>query len=39
MKDPMRHKIDRYELPNTFDSIHFYPTIDSAVAAFRKAVG
>ena len=34
MKDPVRTKIDRYELTRTIDPMHFFPTIESAVAAF-----
>jgi high affinity sulfate transporter 1 len=36
LKDPVRRKIDRYQLTRTLDPAHFYPTIDSAVAAFRE---
>lgn len=39
MKDPVRAKIDRYELTRTIDPSHFYPTIDAAVAAFRAQTG
>jgi high affinity sulfate transporter 1 len=35
MKDPVRRKIERYELTRTIDPAHFYPTLDDAVAAFR----
>jgi high affinity sulfate transporter 1 len=34
MKDPVRDKINRYELTRTIDPTHFYPTIRSAVRAF-----
>ncbi|KUF18253.1 SulP family inorganic anion transporter [Streptomyces silvensis] len=35
LKDPVRHKIERYELTRTIDPHHFFPTIESAVTAFR----
>ena len=34
MKDPVRAKIDRYELTGTIDPDHFYPTVEAAVQAF-----
>ena len=34
MKDPVRGKIERYELTRTIDPTHFYPTIGAAVSAF-----
>ena len=37
MKDPVRHKITRYELTRTIDPTHFYPTIQAAVTAYRRA--
>ena len=36
LKDPVRAKIERYELTRTIDPTHFFPTIDSAVAAFLR---
>ncbi|HET6793073.1 MAG TPA: sulfate permease [Acidimicrobiales bacterium] len=36
MKDPVREKIERYELTRTIDPSHFFPTLDAAVAAFRS---
>ena len=36
LKDPVRRKIERYELTRTIDPRHFFPTIDAAVAAFRR---
>jgi high affinity sulfate transporter 1 len=39
MKDPVREKIDRYELTRTIDPNHFYPTIEAAVTAYRDASG
>ena len=35
----MRRKIERYGLTRTIDPRHFYPTIESAVAAFREETG
>jgi high affinity sulfate transporter 1 len=34
MKDPVRAKIERYELTRTIDPAHFFPTIESAMSAF-----
>ena len=39
MKDPVRAKIDRYELTKTIDPAHFFPTLDAAIAAFRAETG
>ena len=39
MKDPVRRKIDRYELTRTIDPSHFFPTLEAAVDAFRKKTG
>ena len=39
MKDPVRAKIERYELTRTIDPDHFFPTVESAVAAFRRETG
>ena len=36
MKDPVRRKIDRYELTQTIDPEHFFATLDAAVSAFRS---
>jgi high affinity sulfate transporter 1 len=36
MKDPVRRKIERYELTQTIDPSHFFPTLDSAVEAVRS---
>jgi MFS superfamily sulfate permease-like transporter len=35
MKDPVRRKIERYQLTRTIDPAHFFPTLEDAVAAFR----
>jgi high affinity sulfate transporter 1 len=39
LKDPVRRKIERYGLTRTIDARHFFPTIESAVAAFREETG
>jgi high affinity sulfate transporter 1 len=36
MKDPVRTKIERYELTRTIDPSHFFPTISAAVDAFGE---
>ncbi len=39
LKDPVREKIERYGLTRTIDPRHFFPTLESAVAAFAKETG
>ena len=39
MKDPVREKIERYELTRTIDPAHFFPTLDEAVAAYVAETG
>jgi high affinity sulfate transporter 1 len=39
MKDPVRRKVDRYQLTRTIDPAHFFPTLDDAVAAYRAQTG
>ena len=39
LKDPVRRKIERYGLTRTINPDHFFPTIESAVAAFRQQTG
>ena len=34
LKEPVRAKLERYELIGPLDPAHFYPTIDSAIAAY-----
>ena len=34
LKDPVREKIERYELTRTIDPDHFFPTIDAAVERY-----
>jgi high affinity sulfate transporter 1 len=36
LKDPVREKIKRYGLTRTIDPRHFFPTVESAVTAFRQ---
>jgi high affinity sulfate transporter 1 len=35
LKDPVRRKIERYGLTRTINPDHFYPTIETAITAFR----
>ena len=39
LKDPVRRKIERYGLTRTISPHHFFPTVESAVAAFRRETG
>ncbi len=39
MKDPVRRKIERYELTRTIDPGHFYPTLEAAITAFQAETG
>jgi high affinity sulfate transporter 1 len=39
LKDPVRGKIERYGLTRTINPQHFFPTVESAVAAFRRETG
>jgi MFS superfamily sulfate permease-like transporter len=39
LKDPVRRKIERYGLTRTINPDHFFPTIESAIAAFRRESG
>jgi hypothetical protein len=39
MKDPVRRKIERYELTRTIDPEHFYPTVEEAIDAYRAQTG
>ncbi|MBJ3809678.1 sulfate permease [Streptomyces flavofungini] len=39
LKDPVRRKVERYELTRTIDPGHFFPTVEAAVAAFREETG
>ena len=39
LKDPVREKIERYELTRTIDPAHFFPTVDDAVAEYVRQTG
>ena len=39
MKDPVRSKVERYELTDTIDPQHFFPTITQAVKAYQRETG
>jgi high affinity sulfate transporter 1 len=39
MKDPVRRKIERYELTRTINPLHFFPTLTQAYKAFRSETG
>jgi MFS superfamily sulfate permease-like transporter len=39
LKDPVRAKLERYELIGPLDPDHFFPTLDSALDAFRAQTG
>jgi high affinity sulfate transporter 1 len=39
VKDPVRRKIDRYQLTRSIDPGHFFPTIEGAVAAYQAETG
>jgi MFS superfamily sulfate permease-like transporter len=39
LKDPVRHKIERYGLTRTINPQHFFPTIAAAIATFRDETG
>jgi MFS superfamily sulfate permease-like transporter len=39
LKEPVRRKLERYELIGPLDPEHFFPTIDAAIVAFRTKTG
>ncbi|HJQ46699.1 MAG TPA: sulfate permease [Amycolatopsis sp.] len=39
LKDPVRHRIDRYGLGRSIDPRHFFPTVGAAVRAFGERDG
>jgi len=39
MKDPVRRKIERYELTRTINPLHFFPTVGDAAKAFQRETG
>ncbi len=39
LKDPVRDKLERYELIGPLDPAHFFPTLDAALQAYREHTG
>jgi MFS superfamily sulfate permease-like transporter len=39
LKDPVRAKLERYQLIGPLNPDHFFPTLDGAVEAFRRRTG
>jgi len=39
LKDPVKAKLERYELVGPLDPDHFFPTIDGAIDRFREKTG
>jgi high affinity sulfate transporter 1 len=39
LKDPVREKLERYELIGPLNPIHFFPTLDAALGEFRRQTG
>ncbi len=39
LKDPVRRKLERYELIGPLEPTHFFPTLDAAVDAYRAQTG
>ncbi len=39
LKDPVREKLERYELIGPLNPAHFFPTLDAAVAAYQAKTG
>jgi high affinity sulfate transporter 1 len=39
LKDPVREKLERYELIGPLNPAHFFPTLDAALTAFRQQTG
>jgi high affinity sulfate transporter 1 len=39
LKDPVRAKLERYEMIGALDPAHFFPTLDAAVESFRRQTG
>jgi high affinity sulfate transporter 1 len=39
LKDPVRDKLERYELVGPLDPAHFFPTLEAAMDAFREQTG
>ncbi|HUA45228.1 MAG TPA: sulfate permease [Solirubrobacteraceae bacterium] len=39
LKEPVRTKLERYELIGPLNPVHFFPTLDAAVQKFREQTG
>jgi high affinity sulfate transporter 1 len=39
LKDPVRKKLEQYELIGTLDPAHFFPTLNAALDAYRQKTG
>ena len=39
LKDPVRNKLERYELIGPLDPDHFFPTLEAAIETFRAETG
>jgi hypothetical protein len=39
LKDPVRAKLERYELIGPLNPAHFFPTLDAALESFRQQTG
>jgi MFS superfamily sulfate permease-like transporter len=39
LKDPVRKKLERYQLIGPLNPDHFFPTIDAAIDVFRQETG
>ena len=39
LKDPVRAKLERYELIGPLEPTHFFPTLDAAIDAYRQETG
>jgi len=39
LKDPVREKLERYELIGPLDPDHFFPTIEAAIEHIRDRTG
>jgi len=39
LKDPVRDKLEHYDLTRTIGPDHFYPTLDAAIASYTEATG
>jgi hypothetical protein len=38
-KDPVRNKLERYQLIGPLDPDHFFPTLEAAIETFRAETG